>query len=384
MLLYIHVPFCYKKCYYCAFYSQPIEKAKKSHDIIQNYIQTLLQEITFWSNKLIFQPITSIFFGGGTPSILQPQEIQKILDNITKKYPLTTDVEITLETNPESLQRKKQIKDYLSVGVNRFSLGFQSLNDQELTTLGRTHTVQKAHQAYILLRDAQCKNINIDLIWGLPNQTLKQWLKTLQKTIELKPNHLSLYNLTIEKKTAFKKKQKELLLPSENEQVQMYLQSISLLADKGFEQYEISNFAQKGYQCVQNNGYWSRSNYLGLGPSATSTILPYRWTNPKTLSSWSKHVTKQKIPIKEYLDPSTQAQELLMLRLRTTIGLSLHEYHEITGHDFIQMFEEIIAPSIEKKILLIKNMYVKLTPKGMLISDVLLQKFFEKLKNKTS
>lgn len=380
MLLYIHVPFCHKKCYYCAFYSQPIKTSTTSgQQQIHNYLTTLKQELSYWSQKLLTPSIESIYFGGGTPSILTPQTVYDLLQYISYHYKIHTTIEITLEANPESLQNISVNKEYLDSGINRFSLGFQSLKNEQLLKMGRIHKAMDALNAYTMLREALCTNVNIDLIWGLPNQTLHQWTTTLQKIIELKPNHISTYGLTLEPGTLFKQQYTEHIykLPSEEEQVDMFFATQQRLEQAEFIQYEISNFSLRGYQCKHNNGYWERKDYLGVGPSATSTMHPYRWTNPKSLSRWASLIKEGKEAAKEYIDPYTSLLELIMLRLRTTQGLQLQHYKALTGKTFITEYKTLIVELQQKKLAYIHNGYLKLTGTGMLISDSILQQFFK-------
>lgn len=379
MLLYIHIPFCKTRCYYCSFFSKPLDISNiDDQQKIQTYFVILKNELTYWGSKLQKPMIETIFFGGGTPSLLSPQYIYKILEHISQHYRLKSKIEITLEANPESLMTLSLIKEYLTAGINRVSLGFQAINNKQLLHLGRTHKIVDAIQSYNMLREALCTNINIDLIWGLPNQTVQQWLTTIKYVAALKPNHISSYNLTLEPGTIFNKQHvnKKLILPTEEEQVSMFFQTKTYLEEEGLLQYEISNFAQPGYQCKHNNGYWEGKDYLGVGPSATSTINHYRWTNPADLSLWSLLVKKKKEPQKEYIDNKTQVLELLMLRLRTTKGLNINEYNTIAKDNFIDSYRSLIFKLEKEQLIKINSNYLKLTPLGQLVSNSIIKEFF--------
>lgn len=379
MLLYIHIPFCQRRCYYCSFFSNPINiSSVEGQQKIQTYFTTLKEELSYWGDKLQRPYIETIFLGGGTPSLLLPSYVYEILEHISQHYKLKSKVEITLEANPESLQTVSLAKEYLFTGVNRISLGFQSTNNKQLFNLGRTHTINEALQSYNTLREALCTNINIDLMWGLPNQTAQQWLNTIKYIIKLQPNHISSYNLTLESKTLFNKQHinKKFILPSEEEQVKMFFQTRTYLEQVGLIQYEISNFAQPGYQCEHNKGYWMGKDYLGVGPSATSTINHYRWTNPANISSWSSLIKKRKEPPKEHIDNHTQVLELLMLRLRTTDGLNIHEYNTIAKDNFIVTYNMLLSKLQQKQLIDLNNNYLRLTPAGQIISNNILKEFF--------
>lgn len=382
MLLYVHVPFCHSKCHYCAFYSEVIDiTTRYARQKILLYLNRLHQEISYWGDKLHSPLITTIFLGGGTPSLLLPEDVHSLLSHISSCLILSPNAEVTLEANPESLKTVSLAKEYLTAGINRFSLGFQSTNNIRLHSIGRIHTSDEAVQAYLKLREANCININIDLIWGLPQQTLFEWLTTLQEVITLNPDHISIYGLTLEPKTLFNKRyaQKNFLLPSDEQQTTMFFKAIERLTQAGFTQYEISNFARPNYQCKHNIGYWEGIDYLGIGPSATSTIDKKRWTNPANFSLWCSLIQKKKEPQKEYLDKKTYLKEYIMLRLRTKKGLSLQEYKILKGTPITEDYHLFISELQKNKFAYIQKGYLILTPAGMILSNSILERFFEKL-----
>jgi len=281
MLVYIHVPFCRRKCRYCAFHSEVMPTSGSGWKL-RRYTDTLFLEIAAWGDRLGRQQVTSVFFGGGTPSILPARTIGHILDRIHRTFDLSDPkAEVTLEANPESLRSRLQAKEYLRAGVNRVSLGVQSLDDAMLEALGRLHSVREAVEAFSAVRGAGCANISLDLIWGLPGQSVKAWLTQLTEILRLQPDHLSCYNLTLEEGTLMSSDCEHgvIALPPERDQAAMFMQGSELLEEAGFVQYEVSNFARMGFQCRHNLGYWEGEDYIGFGPSATSTVSGRRWTN---------------------------------------------------------------------------------------------------------
>jgi len=385
MLIYIHVPFCTKKCHYCAFHSRPLQRESADGALyIRGYLDALLMEIAQWADRLGPQSIETVFFGGGTPSLLPPKVIGTVLDRINKSFTLTPDAEISMESNPESLSTKQIAYEFLATGINRVSLGVQSLDDALLRILGRSHSSTDAIRAYNALRTAQCSNINLDLMWGLPTQKIQQWRATLKEVIFLGPDHISMYGLTLEENTpmADAVAAKLLTLPDEQSQSYMYLQGAEILEDSSIVQYEVSNFARMGMQCRHNLGYWEGKEYLGLGPAASSTIRDKRWTNPVELGDWGRMVTSKSLPSDvEELTPHTRLLECMMLRLRTVRGMRLKAYADLTGRSFIQDHKRLIQALHEHGLIRISQGYMRLTRQGLLVSNSILSSLFEAVEN---
>lgn len=382
MLLYIHVPFCYQKCRYCAFYSEPLDNGYGDGPrMMRAYLDVLRLEMTQWADRLGRCPVSSIFFGGGTPSLVPPKALDDILKKAKMCFAVAKDAEITLEANPESLCKTALIAEYLRSGVNRISLGFQSLDENLLRTLGRSHTAEMAVQSCFMIREAHCKNLSIDLMWGLPGQRNQDWKTALEEIVKkIKPEHISAYGLTLEEGTPLENDFKKGLLkiPSEHEQAAMYMDGAAIMESAGLMQYEISNFAKVGYQCRHNLGYWEGEEYLGLGPSATSTIKHRRWTNPADFNLWGKMVTSKRLPDSiEQIDAHTRVLELMMLRLRTVRGMRLKAYKDLTGNDFVKAHQRIIQALHKNGLVRILNGYFSLTRTGMLVSNSILSKLFE-------
>ncbi len=382
MLIYIHVPFCRSKCHYCAFHSLPLGSAVNpvQSAVFRNYVDTLLLELSIWSDTFNSTPISSIFFGGGTPSLLPAQVVSIIIERIAKHFSIAKNIEISLEANPESLRTKDNMLDLVKAGVNRLSLGLQSLDDESLRLLGRSHKVRDSLYAVLQAQDCGLQNINVDLMWGLPNQRVRHWLNTLREVTRMRPSHISAYGLTLEEGTELERKYASgrLVLPPEKDQSAMFMEGASLLEEQGFLHYEISNFARMGFQCRHNLGYWEGNDYLGLGPSATSTIQGRRWTNPYDFEHWSKQVQSRNLDANAtVLTPRDRVLELIMLRLRTSRGLRFKAYRMLTGRNFLEDHKLLIEALHENGLIRIRDGYLRLTRSGMLVSNSILSNIFE-------
>lgn len=382
MLLYIHVPFCRTKCTYCAFHSVSLGKQGTVAEsaAFRNYIDTLFMELALWGDRYRGAPISSIFLGGGTPSLVPPRVLQVLLDRIRNIFTVAETAEITLEANPESLRTKAQIMGYAKAGVNRLSIGMQSLDDEYLRLLGRSHKSRDSFHAVFNAREAGIPNINVDLMWGLPKQGVRHWLNTLKEVIRMKPEHISSYGLTIEQGTPLELDCTEGLvtLPPERDQSVMFMEGAALLESMGYLHYEISNFARMGFQCRHNVGYWEGEDYLGLGPSATSTVHNRRWTNPSSQKVWAAGVAAQTLDAKpEILTPRLRVLELIMLRLRTARGMRVKAYRELTGRDFLRDHHRMVRALHENGLIRIRDGYLRLTRSGMLVSSSILANLFE-------
>lgn len=385
MQLYIHVPFCISRCRYCSFYSQALPKGASRDELINLYAKGLTTEIALWSERLGKLTIDTIFFGGGTPSILPAPLLGKIMDSIRKHFSVFKGAEISLEGNPESMLEFGYAAEIAALGVNRLSLGIQSMDDDMLKFLGRPHTVREARAAYEAARVCGINNISLDLIWGLPGQRLRLWLDELKSVTDMKPDHLSCYNLTLEDDSPLAKAHADGLftLPDDNEQAAMYKYGNEFLESRGFLHYEISNYARMGFKCLHNLGYWEGRDYLGIGPSAVSTIKDRRWTNPADMRAWAQKVMDKTLGHdQEVLDHVTRVIELIMLRLRTDRGLRLKAYTQLTGRDFIADNKAVIQVLHQKGMLRIRNGYLSLTGSGMLVSNSILEFLFNSTREK--
>ncbi|WP_013322651.1 radical SAM family heme chaperone HemW [Gloeothece verrucosa] len=339
---YIHIPFCRRRCYYCDF---PISVLGNNTDIntsgsIQEYVQALCQEMRVTPSR--GQPLDTVFFGGGTPSLLPVKSLEQILTTLSQQFGITSSAEISLEMDPGTFT-KEQLKGYLEAGVNRVSLGVQSFEDELLKICGRFHSKKDIFIAIDHIRALEVPNLSLDLISGLPHQTLQQWETSLLSAISLAPNHLSCYDLVLEPVTVFGKKYQpgETPLPTDEITALMYRTAQKYLTNSGFEHYEVSNYAQPGYQCRHNRVYWENRAYYGFGMGAASYVSLQRFSRPRTRKDYYSWVT-QLIESGGKIDcPPTgavdQLLETLMLGLRLADGVNLsqlnHQYGEKVLHE---------------------------------------------------
>ncbi|MCD4819933.1 MAG: radical SAM family heme chaperone HemW [Candidatus Cloacimonetes bacterium] len=360
--IYIHIPFCLRNCTYCSFFKINYSLPKK-----EEYIKILLHEIDLYLALFEIQPKT-IYFGGGTPSLLNRSEIMKILS----KFDLQSCSEITLETNPIQVN-SKFINDFSNTPVNRISLGIQSLNDCELTILGRLHRTKDIGKILDILRENDFDNISFDLMYGLPNQTVQNVENSVKKMLEYSPDHFSIYCLSLENDVPlFKEKEN---IPNDKIVSEMYSMLVTTLEKNKYIQYEISNFAQKGFESKHNLSYWNNKNYLGIGAGASGYINNIRYTNPENLEIYQDNI-KNKIIFsnQELLSKNIQEKEFIFLQLRKIQGLNLSEYESRFNNKFLKKYETIIQKLSD--FLIISNGFIKLTPNSYFISDEIFSEFF--------
>jgi len=365
--IYFHIPFCTKKCPYCHFFVVPDREDHKKEFMI-----ALEREWNLIYKRLMGLDIVSIYFGGGTPSLLGPKRIQTILEWIQKSgISIATDCEITLEVNPENATLSL-MKDFRKAGINRVSLGLQSLDDTLLTILGRTHTASKSVHAVQATYDAGITNISVDLMFELPHQDVRAWESTLRQVQTLPITHLSLYNLVIEPNTPFHKKRKELSphIPSQETASQMLDMAVSMLESYGLNRYEISAFAKEGYESCHNTGYWRARPFLGLGPSAFSYFDKKRFQNIASLSKYCGLLEKEILPkdFEEELPYPENLKELLAVELRLLEGVDLAQFQQRHAK-LPQEMNDSITQLIEKGWLEREGPRIKLTSQGLLFYD---------------
>ena len=279
--LYIHIPFCRQKCAYCDFYSLPHSEEK-----MDAYTAALLRHIEEVAPRTAAHRVDTVYFGGGTPSYLGSERLTKLLRTIRKRCPVTRDAEITLEANPDSACDVKALRALRRAGFNRISLGVQSADDELLRAIGRIHTFAQVQQAVAAVRKAGFKNLSMDLIYGLPGQTMQQWEDTLSSVIALAPEHISCYGLKLEPGTPLYDRRLEESFPDDDAQADMYLYTVTALAQNGYEQYEISNFAKPGYESRHNLKYWRMQEYAGFGPGAHSDFGGVRYAYVRDLDAY--------------------------------------------------------------------------------------------------
>lgn len=367
--LYMHVPFCAKKCSYCAFYSEP-----SSAEQMRGYVGAVKRELASVAHDLA--PRT-IFWGGGTPSLLPTTLTAELLAAICDFVPLENLREWTIEVNPESVTDEKA-RLYREHGVNRISMGVQTLDEKLLDAVGRIHSREKAMSAYERLRKAGFDNINLDLMFGLPGQTLEIWEETLREVIALQPEHISAYCLILEEDTEFWTAFKRgLILPNEEIETAMFQRGIEILADAGYRQYEISNYAKAGRESHHNIAYWQGKNYYGLGPSACSTVRGQRWMNVANTDEYVARIgrgdsVRENV---EELTPLTLAIERAAFGLRMLEGLDLEEFHRETGFDLEQVWSEEVGELVRNGLVTRRNNRVRLTKRGVLFADTVAEAF---------
>ncbi|MFP5239908.1 MAG: radical SAM family heme chaperone HemW [Acidobacteriota bacterium] len=373
MLLYIHVPFCVSKCRYCAFASEVMDM-----DALEAWGKALAKEAAHYAGLLGNPAFETVYLGGGTPSLLPAWAFERLAQTLKRHFNFTPGAEFTIEANPESCVEKDLIGLWRSAGVNRVSLGVQSLQDGVLAALGRPHTAMHVHAAVDRLRAAGVPNLSLDLMWGLPGQRLKSWMDTLKAAVRLAPEHISAYGLTLEPGTplAAQAEAGNLSQPGEDEASKMYVNGGDYLEEQGYMHYEISNFGRMGFFSRHNQGYWEGKDYLGLGPSAVSTIKGRRWENPRTVAAYLQAAAKNAWGSgAEALTPEVRARELLMLALRTSKGMRLSDYKRLTGRDLAASEGKLLGALSQKGLIRIRDGGLRLTRPGMLVSNLIIGRF---------
>lgn len=367
--LYIHIPFCKQRCFYCDF---PTFAGKERFR--EEYIDALIKEI---KEKCSDYLIKTIFIGGGTPSYLEENELEKLLITVSK-LKLSSKLEYSMECNPGTVNENK-LKIMKKYGVNRISFGLQSCNDNLLKKIGRIHTLEEFLENYNLARKVGFDNINIDLMYGLPNLTIQEWRNTLEKICKLKPEHISAYSLIIEEGTAFYKlyEKDKLELPSEDEERIMDKMTKDILKDNGYHQYEISNFALYGKECEHNKVYWSLDEYIGVGSASSSYIDGYRFTNTSDINDYIEKISNNiSVIIERYKNSiEDEMEEFVFMGLRMVSGIDLLKFEKKFGVDINSIYKEIIEKNIKDGLLVVKENKMFLTAKGMELSNSVMSDF---------
>ncbi len=359
--LYVHTPFCLRKCRYCDFAS-----SVPNEDFRAAYTERLISEIRSYKDKNVL--LDTVFFGGGTPSLLSAGELGGIMDAISSSFRLSPRAEITAEVNPGTLDGEK-LGAFLSEGFNRFSIGLQSIHEKELKKLGRIHTFEDFLEVYNMMRSRGVGNISVDLMFGIPEQSVESFGQTLSFIKDLAPEHISAYGLIIEEGTPFYSERDSLKLPSEEEEREMYFLASSVLSESGYSHYEISNFAKKGFECRHNLKYWSLEDYIGVGLAAHSYFDGAHFSNPKDQAEYLSGVQDAH----EKLSDDDVAFEYAMLRLRTSQGICFDEYKKRTGLDFLtEERRELIDFYEARGLLLCDERRLALTVEGFYLSNTVI------------
>ena len=374
--LYIHIPFCVRKCNYCDFLSFP-----QPTDVHGRYVTQLLREIRATAPDCREMIVRSVFIGGGTPSLIGESLIEELMATVRSCYRMAEDAEVTIECNPGSTLRHK-FAAYRRAGINRLSIGLQSADNAELKMLGRVHSFEEFLKSYQNARMEGFKNINVDLINCIPMQSLKTWKKTLRTVLMLKPEHVSVYNLIIEEGTPFYRMQEEglLMMPSEEEQAEIDTFTKEYLARQGYHRYEISNWAKEGLECRHNSGYWTGVPYLGFGLGAASYFDSKRWNNTSDLSEYMNYdfVGDRSSTVRKdvrELSREEQIEEFMFLGLRMTKGISSSSFLTRFGQHLDSVYGKVLDKDIISGLIESCDGRYRLTERGMDVSNVVLSGF---------
>ena len=376
--IYLHIPFCIKKCEYCDFLSFNADEKTQ-----EDYIEALIRDIQYYGENMQEYQVSTIYIGGGTPSWMNEIWIQTIMAELYEAFDIKDDAEITMECNPGTLTSRKLLT-YRKSGINRLSIGLQSADDEELKILGRIHTFDQFLKSYEGARVAGFNNINIDLMSCIPKQTTQKFINTLNKVIRLKPEHISAYTLIIEKGTPFYNRYKFDIvkqqaglkpdeLPDEDEAYKIYKTTQAVLKEAGYIQYETSNFAKKGFECKHNIGYWTRENYLGIGLGAASLIENVRCTNTRDIDKYisGDEIIVDTIPV----DRKAQMEEFMLLGLRMTKGINRYDFEKMFGVQIEGIYLDQMEELKREGLLEARAGQIYLSDKGQDLANYCMAKF---------
>lgn len=374
--LYIHIPFCVSKCNYCDFNSFKMDKIAKD-----KYLKDLKKEMELYSKDLKKDDeITSIFLGGGTPSILNSNELKYIFENINKNFNIKKDAEITIECNPGTLTKEK-LKTMKEIGINRLSIGLQAVQDYHLKSIGRIHTYDEFERNYKDAIEVGFDNINIDLMYALPNQKFEEWKESLEKIVNLNPSHISAYSLILEEGTKLHDmyENNEFEVIDEDTDIDMYNHTINYLKDNGYNQYEISNYAKDKCECKHNILYWKCNHYIGLGPGASGYIGDFRYNNVEYLNKYHEKLSLNEKPIesKEDLTIDDKVQEKIFMGLRMNEGIKFKDFKEKFNINFKEKYSKEIKKLKERKLINEDIGGIWLTQAGREISNSIFIEFID-------
>lgn len=369
--VYVHIPFCKQKCYYCDFISYC-----NKDNLIEDYVKAVKKEIRMQN---IQSQITTVYIGGGTPSYIDSKYIVEIIDEIKKKN-LSKRPEITIEVNPGTVTKEK-LKDYKKCGINRLSIGLQSAQDEILKEIGRIHNFEQFLETYQMARKVEFKNINVDLILGIPNQRIKDLKDSLEKTIELQPEHISVYSLIVEDGTPIANKidKGELELPDEDTERNMYWYVKNTLELNGYIHYEISNFAKKGRESKHNMNCWKQNQYFGFGVAAHSYRDITRYSNTEKIEEYIKNVMTERLDrnriIHEIQKEYDAKKEYMLLGLRKIAGINISEFKLKFGDNPIYLFRNELKKLTDEGLIIVDEDFIRLTNKGIDLANLVWEEF---------
>lgn len=372
--IYIHIPFCKHKCDYCDFIS-----FENKDEEIEKYIEKLEEEINSAEISFLEYKVSTIYIGGGTPSYIDSKYIARILNTIEKKFDIfnlkESNIEKTIEINPGVIDKEK-LKHYYNLGINRISIGMQSSDNNILKTIGRIHTYEDFLQSYNMVREIGFKNVNIDMIIGLPNQDVLNVKNTLKELINLNPEHVSVYSLILEEGTKLKKQidSKIISLPKEEVERKMYWTAKKMLEKAGYIHYEISNFAKEGYSSKHNLDCWRQEEYIGFGINSSSYINDTRYSNTDNMIEYLKFSTSCK-SIDEVQKEESKMKEYILLGLRKIEGISISEFKNKFIDNPIYLYREILNKLVLQGLIIIDDNHIKLTKKGIDLANLVWEEF---------
>ena len=390
--VYVHIPFCRRRCYYCDFPISVVgDKGKSASVMIEEYIAALIKDIRLTASSK--QPLKSIFFGGGTPSLLSPPQLAEIIGAIALQFEIATDAEISMEIDPGTFNRDR-LQGYLAAGLNRFSLGVQTFAPQLLQICGRSHTLADVTEAVNIIKQLNINNFSLDLISGLPHQTIEHCQQSLEQAIAIAPKHLSCYDLVLEPVTAFGKQYQpgETPLPDDDDTANMYRLTQKILTSAGYQHYEVSNYAKPGYQCCHNRVYWKNKSYYGFGMGAASYVNNQRFTRPRTRQAYYKWLEAGATIDVPEISATDYLLETLMLGLRLAEGIDAKRFEPDTLNKIWSCLQPYCdrgwVEVVDDRGELINSVRDKLPsttkirlndPEGFLFSNTILARLFEKL-----
>lgn len=374
MELYLHIPFCVKKCAYCDFLSFP-----SGQEIQRQYAKRLMEDIDCMGKEYGDIPVDTIFIGGGTPSVPESRLIVDLMEHVNRAFQISDGAEISMEANPGTVTREK-LKEYRRAGINRISFGLQSANDRELKLLGRIHTWAEFLESFALARECGFTNLNIDLMSALPGQTCESWKDTLKRVTDLEPEHISAYSLIIEEGTPFGEKygseEGRKLLPDEDSEREMYHETKRFLRECGYERYEISNYAKPGRECRHNIGYWTGVPYLGLGLGASSYMNGSRFAVSSDMQQYLEEKPGTFTDV-EKLTKKDMEEEFFYVGLRMTAGVSLSEFERRFGMSAEEVYPGLMETFVEEKAAEFRGDRFVLTDYGLDVSNYIMAQFLQ-------
>ncbi len=378
LAVYIHVPFCVRKCRYCAFYSLPLEGRSEASALMERYLEALRLEIAAAAALAAGKTVATVYFGGGTPTLLGSPVLASLLEEIAGSFSCAAELEITVEANPGTVT-PEGLKELREAGVNRLSLGAQSFSPEELAVLGRAHGREEIYSAFFAAREAGFENISLDLIYGIPGQSLDGWRSNLERAVELSPEHISVYGLSLEEGTPLAQDvaRGEIQTCSEELQVAMWETAGGLLKAAGYERYEIANFARSGRECRHNLAYWLNQPYIGLGPAAHGYFEGVRYANHADLRRYIASSLAGELP-RAWEEPQTPERELsdtVIMGLRLVRGISRSAFLQRFGCSFEEVFGRELAFLKDEGLIAEDEDRIFLTERGRLLANSVLAYF---------